>query len=55
MSQKQRKPEPDASSAPESGTVRDDTTGSPPADRADQADADRKKEPDDPGTAGEER
>ena len=45
------RPPDDVSSAPESGTVRDDTTGSPPADRADKPGA----SPDDPSVAGEER
>jgi hypothetical protein len=44
------RPPDDPSSAPESGTVRDDTSGSPPADRADKPGVSH----DDPSMAPEE-
>jgi hypothetical protein len=46
------RPEDDPSSAPESGTVREDS-GGPPPERADKPG--RTEQGDDPGTAGEER
>ena len=54
MSKQPSQPKDDPSTAPESGTERDDTTGSPPADRAERHD-DRPVERDDPSVAGEER
>lgn len=43
---------PDASSAPESGTDRDDTTGNQPSDRNNTGPAEKG---DDPSQAGEEK
>jgi hypothetical protein len=56
---KHGQPPDDVSSAPESGTVRDDTSGNQPSDRLNRPDqtattAEQGQEKDDPGTAGEE-
>jgi len=58
-----RRPADDPSSAPESGTVRDDTSGNAPSDRGNAGPTTRppaaksgdRADRDDPGTAGEER
>lgn len=60
MANKQGRPPDDVSSAPESGTVRDETSGNQPSDRGlDPAQAARHggdaKEKDDPSVASEER
>jgi hypothetical protein len=61
MTGKQGCPSDDVSSAPESGTVRDDTSGNSPSDRGlnpaqkDSTDFDNRHEKDDPSIAGEER
>ena len=55
MAKKQGQPSDDPSSAPESGTVRDNTP--PPADRGRSSEKDKRdgKGGDDPSTANEER
>lgn len=45
----------DVSSAPESGTVRDNTSGNQPSDRCNQPGPTSKESGDDPSVAGEER
>jgi hypothetical protein len=45
----------DPSSAPESGTARDDTSGNAPPERADEPETEQSGRRDDPSTAGEER
>jgi hypothetical protein len=61
MTEKQGGPADDVSSAPESGTVRDDTSGNSPSDRGlnpaqkDSTDFDKRHDKDDPSIAGEER
>jgi hypothetical protein len=55
---KHGRPPDDVSSAPESGTVRDDTSGNQPSDRLNRPGqttrAEQGQEKDNPGTAGEE-
>jgi len=56
MGKQDKRPPDDASSAPESGTVRNETSGNQPSDRT-QGEQDRKREraeKDDPSHAGEE-
>lgn len=60
MTSKQGQPSDDVSSAPESGTVRDDTTGNAPSDRGynpgqTAAKDDSSTPKDDPSVASEER
>jgi hypothetical protein len=58
MPQKKGQPSDDVSSAPESGTVRDDTSGNQPSDRGlnpGQANAAAGQGKDDPSVASEER
>jgi hypothetical protein len=59
MMQKHGQPPDDVSSAPESGTVRDDTSGNAPSDRGcnpgQAASRDNTQEKDDPSIASEER
>ena len=60
MPQQHDRPLDDASSAPESGTVRDDTSGNAPSDRGlnpgqETATRDEQLAKDDPSVAGEER
>jgi hypothetical protein len=60
MTSKPRQPSDDVSSAPESGTVRDDTSGNAPSDRGlnpgqGSIQSDNATEKDDPSVASEER
>jgi hypothetical protein len=59
MEKKHGQPPDDVSSAPESGTVRDDTSGNAPSDRGcnpgQGVPLDSTQEKDDPSIAGEER
>jgi hypothetical protein len=61
MSDKRGQPPDDVSSAPESGTVRDETSGNAPSDRGynpgqkHQPASEPRLEPDDPSVASEER
>jgi hypothetical protein len=60
MTQSPKRPSDDPSSAPESGTVRDETSGNQPAHGGergieDRTPASRATEKDDPSVAGEER
>jgi hypothetical protein len=58
VSNKTRHPDDDVSSAPESGTVRDDTSGNAPSDRGynpGQKTHDDETPKDDPSVASEER
>lgn len=60
MEQHHDRPMDDVSSAPESGTVRDETSGNAPSDRGlnpgqETATRDEKRAKDDPSVAGEER
>jgi hypothetical protein len=52
MKEKKGQPPDDVDSAPESGTVRDETSGNQPSDRGRQAGEGRSR--DDPSFAGEE-
>lgn len=60
MSNKQGQSSDDVSSAPESGTVRDDTSGNAPSDRGynpgqSASNSDNSSQKDDPSVASEER
>jgi len=57
MAKQQGKPGDDVSSAPESGTERDETSGAAPSDRGTSSGRDESKgrQGDDPATANEER
>ncbi len=55
MTRKQGQPSDDESSAPESGTVRDETSGNQPSDRGLDPAQVPGREKDDPSVASEER
>jgi hypothetical protein len=61
MAENQGRPSDEASSAPESGTARDDTSGNGPSDRGlnpaqkSSATSGKERDKDDPAVAGEER